>query len=70
MAKKLGNGNHRPTHEEIAQRAHAIYEASGCAPGHDLENWLKAETQLLSASRTTPETRPAAREMPKAALRH
>jgi hypothetical protein len=37
----------KPTHEQIAARAHALYEASGCLPGHDLENWLQAETELL-----------------------
>jgi hypothetical protein len=37
----------RPTDEQIAARAHAIYEASGCLPGRDLENWIRAETELL-----------------------
>ncbi len=36
-------------HEEIAQRARAIYEESGCIPGQDLQNWLAAETQLRAA---------------------
>jgi hypothetical protein len=37
----------RPTEEQIAARARAIYEARGSSPGHDLENWLQAETELL-----------------------
>jgi hypothetical protein len=37
----------RPTEEQITARARAIYEARGSAPGHDLENWLQAETELL-----------------------
>jgi hypothetical protein len=37
----------RPTDEQIATRARAIYEARGSLPGHDLENWLQAETELL-----------------------
>jgi len=32
----------RPTDEQIATRARAIYEARGSLPGHDLENWLQA----------------------------
>ena len=36
-----------PSHEEIAVRAYAIYEGAGCAPGHDLDNWIQAETELL-----------------------
>ncbi len=37
----------RPTEEQIAARARAIYEASGCQPGHDRENWMQAEAELL-----------------------
>jgi hypothetical protein len=36
-----------PTEEQIATRARAIYEAGGCQPGHDLDNWLRAESELL-----------------------
>ncbi len=60
MAKRLDNGNGRPTHEEIMHRAKAIYEASGQVPGRDLENWLTAEAQLMKAHKTAPESRPAA----------
>ena len=37
----------RPTEEQIAARARAIYEESGSLPGRDLENWVQAETELL-----------------------
>jgi hypothetical protein len=37
----------RPTEDQIAARARAIYEAKGSMPGHDLENWLQAEAELL-----------------------
>lgn len=37
----------QPTQGQIAARAHALYEASGCLPGRDLENWFQAETELL-----------------------
>lgn len=36
-----------PTHEEIAQRAFALYEQRGEASGGDLDDWLQAERQLL-----------------------
>jgi hypothetical protein len=39
--------NKRPTHEEIAARAHQIYMESDCLPGHDLDNWLQAEYELM-----------------------
>ena len=36
-----------PTHEQITARAREIYVASGRLPGHDLDNWLQAEYELL-----------------------
>ena len=35
-----------PTHQEIAERAKAVWKAHGCAAGRDRENWLEAEAQL------------------------
>jgi hypothetical protein len=35
-----------PSHEEIAARAEEIYRQSGCVPGKDLENWVRAENEL------------------------
>ncbi len=49
MAKKSTASDSKPTHEEIAQRARAIYEQSGRIPGRDMDNWLQAEAQLLAA---------------------
>ena len=69
MAKKLGNGETRPTQEEIAQRARAIYEQSGRVPGRDLDNWLQAETQLMAARKSVPESKPMYKEMPKPMMR-
>ncbi len=60
MAKRLDNGNGRPTHEEIARRAKAIYETNGRVPGRDLENWLAAEAELMNARKPVPESRPVA----------
>jgi len=35
--------------EDIARCAYAIYEKRGRQPGHDLDDWLEAEAQLLGA---------------------
>ena len=48
MAKGIGNSVRKTTHQEIAERARAIYEQKGRVPGHDVENWLEAEAQLLA----------------------
>ena len=36
----------KPTHDEIAERAKAIWQAKGCPAGKDEENWREAEAQL------------------------
>jgi hypothetical protein len=41
-----------PTADQIAQRAYEIYEREGRQEGHDLENWLAAEAELLGSNRT------------------
>jgi len=33
--------------ERIRQRAHEIYLARGGEPGHDLDDWLQAEREIL-----------------------
>jgi hypothetical protein len=34
------------THDQIALRAHELYERSGRQPGREVEFWLEAERQL------------------------
>jgi len=34
------------THEQIAERAWAIWQSRGCRPKEDEQNWHEAETQL------------------------
>ncbi|HUQ73058.1 MAG TPA: DUF2934 domain-containing protein [Planctomycetaceae bacterium] len=36
-----------PTTEEIAQRAYEIFLHRGGEPGHDVDDWLQAELELL-----------------------
>jgi len=36
-----------PSHEEIAARAYAVYQQRGGGDGEDLDDWLRAERELL-----------------------
>ena len=36
--------------ERIAWRAYELYEGRGRQEGHDVEDWLKAEQQLIGAA--------------------
>ena len=36
-----------PTPDQIADRAYQIHVQSGCRHGHDLDDWLQAEYELL-----------------------
>jgi hypothetical protein len=40
------DGAHSPTHDEIAQRAFALYVARGRGDGSDVNDWLLAESEL------------------------
>ena len=46
----------KPTHEEIAHRAFSIYEKGDRRPGHDLDDWVEAEAQLIAERRRGIET--------------
>ena len=37
-----------PSKDEVDRRAYFIYQEQGCQPGHDAENWSKAEAQIKS----------------------
>lgn len=37
----------RPTHHEIARRAYELFERRGGNHGHDVDDWLKAKSELL-----------------------
>ena len=40
-----------PTHDEIAQMAYSLYESHGRQEGHQFEDWLRAERELVRHSR-------------------
>jgi hypothetical protein len=37
----------RKLHELIARRAFELFESRGCENGHECEDWLEAEKQIL-----------------------
>ena len=36
--------------ETVRHRAYSLFQARGCEHGHDVEDWLVAETELLKAT--------------------
>lgn len=42
------DGRAREVHDLIARRAYAIYEGRGHASGHDVQDWLQAESEVVS----------------------
>jgi hypothetical protein len=40
----------RVSAEAISRRAYSLFEARGSEHGHDVEDWLVAETELLTAT--------------------
>jgi hypothetical protein len=48
--------NQRP--DEIRQRAQELFKARGGTPGHELDDWLRAEQQLKEERATTDTTQP------------
>lgn len=67
MAKTLTKSDSRPTREEIARRAYALFEQSGRIPGRDMQNWLAAEAELSSARKPGTESQPDLKNMAKPA---
>lgn len=39
----------KPTHDQIASRAYEIWLETGCVPGNEEHNWLRAEGELVSS---------------------
>jgi hypothetical protein len=51
--KKAPKGAAKPSYEEIALRAYHIYMERGCTPGDPMQDWLRAEQELLGAPKKT-----------------
>ena len=45
------NPQFEPSDDEVQKAAYLLYLASGCVPGHDLENWLAAREKITSQRR-------------------
>jgi Fe-S cluster biosynthesis and repair protein YggX len=45
--------NFAPSPDEVARRAYFTYENEGSLPGHDVQHWLQAETQLIAERKLT-----------------
>ena len=39
--------DNRPIQEDVARRAYELYQARGSEPGHELQDWLQAEQELV-----------------------
>jgi hypothetical protein len=50
FARKARPGPPADMHEAICRRAEEIYVRKGRIPGHDLENWMQAEAEILRES--------------------
>lgn len=44
------------TEELIRQRAYRYYEQRGCENGHDLDDWLRAELEIVGTRSSDSET--------------
>jgi hypothetical protein len=51
--KKARKVARKPSYEEIALRAYHIYMERGSAPGDPLQDWLRAEQELLGPPKKT-----------------
>ncbi len=60
--RKLRAAAIQPTTEEIALRAYQIYLERGGAPGNALEDWTRAERELLEKS-SSPRHKPASKSV-------
>jgi hypothetical protein len=55
MPKSKPKTTQAPTLEEIARRAYDLFIARGGQPGHELDDWLQAESELLNKQRHAPD---------------
>jgi hypothetical protein len=46
--KPKTDGNAVHVHTRIAERAYRLYEERGSEPGREIEDWLRAEEEILN----------------------
>ena len=49
--KKSRKAASAPTYDDIALRAYHIYLERGCTPGDPMQDWLRAEQELIEAAK-------------------
>ena len=49
--KQGSNGEHVPDPKQVERRAYELYLKRGSGPGHDSEDWLRAECELKEQGR-------------------
>jgi hypothetical protein len=49
--EKLIDADFERAHHEIAELAFYKYEQHGCTPSHELDDWLEAESEIMTAYR-------------------
>ena len=47
--KKIEPTQHEDLQEQVRRRAYELYELRGRENGHDLEDWLQAESEVIPA---------------------
>ena len=45
--RKIGSFETSSLHEQIEARAHEIYLDRGAEPGHEMDDWLRAECEIM-----------------------
>jgi hypothetical protein len=48
------NGEHNPDPKKIEHRAYELYLDRGSDPGHDFDDWLRAEHELKAQGASVP----------------
>jgi len=61
QAVRVDLGSLELTEELVRKRAYEFYEERGCEHGHDIEDWLKAEAEILG--KHTPDVEEAQEEL-------
>jgi hypothetical protein len=52
--QQRSNGEQNPDPKKIERRAYELYLDRGSEPGHDFEDWLRAERELKERSEAAP----------------
>ena len=51
MAQGAGSGTTQVAREHVAKRAYELWMKRGCTHGHDLQDWIEAEKEVMAEMR-------------------